>query len=71
MTIVATDLLARVSWADGSETEHWLAVSDEPLDVLEEALSMSLADYLSVDEWPLDDDGLPLAWVSVVVEESN
>ena len=61
------DVTIRVTWADGSVSEH--SVPGMPYDdvvVVEEVLNRKLADYLEHDEWPGDDEGL-LASVSVEI----
>lgn len=60
------DVLASVLWADGSATEHAFPnVPGETPEAAAEELSMALAEYLDVTEWPLDSEGFPLAWVAV------
>jgi hypothetical protein len=67
------DVRAVVQWEEGRITEHRVCnMPDETLDVAQERLEQDLAGYLDEDEWPLDADGLPVAWASVsVLEESN
>jgi hypothetical protein len=62
----AVDVSASVLWVDGSVTEHVFPnVPGETLEAVAEELSMALAEYLDVTEWPLDSEGFPLAWVAV------
>lgn len=67
------EICAHITWEDGQVTEHTIRwCSDEPTDLIAEELSKALVDYLDEEEWPLDGDGILLAWVSVEVrEESN
>ena len=58
------DVLARVTWEDGSETVHYITgMADVAAEVTQERLEHSLADFLPDDEWSRDEYGLPLAWV--------
>ena len=66
------DVRARVTWEDGSETAHCIKnMPDEAAGTAQERLERSLADYLDEDEWPVDQGGLPLAWISVTLAKRS
>jgi hypothetical protein len=62
----------RVTWSDGSASEHLVSLDDAwddlDLESLAETLGHKLADFL-MDPWPTDTHGLPLGWFDVEVLE--
>lgn len=66
------DVRALVTWEDGRETVHYITgMADEASAVARERLEQDLADFLPDDEWPVDADGLPLAWVAATITERS
>jgi hypothetical protein len=60
------DVTIRVTWADGSTSEHEVAgLPYDSAEAAQEVLEHKLADYLDPAELALDATGAALSWVAV------